>query len=330
MILGKKDFVRLKSEYDCNNEKKQYRERIRDISTKESEGNLDYANKIVLSDDNANRKIFDLLNDEKPVMIGRFGGNELDATIRGLTGKYPILNPYRLYKENQKNWGMYYGAGFFPKNPNLIPKFSNLMAESCAWLDMLACWYNEYEDLAIDILCSEKVELCKLSAIKPWSADSIPWTRALKGKSVLVVHPFVETMKKQYTKRDKIFANADYLPDMKIKYLKAVQTGAGNKDRRFKDWFQAYDYMLNEILSFDFEIAILGCGAYGFPLAAAIKRNGKKAVHMGSATQLLFGIMGNRWKDVPSVTNMINEYWTRPGQDERPPLYNVVEGGCYW
>lgn len=31
------------------------------------------------------------------------------------------------------------------------------------------------------------------------------WTTALKGKKVLVIHPFVDTIKKQYEKRDKLF-----------------------------------------------------------------------------------------------------------------------------
>ena len=38
--------------------------------------------------------------------------------------------------------------------------------------------------------------------------------------------------------------------------------------------------MENEISGIDFDICILGCGAYGLSLAATIKRMGKKAVHM--------------------------------------------------
>lgn len=48
--------------------------------------------------------------------------------------------------------------------------------------------------------------------------------------------------------------------------------------------------MKDEIDKRDYDIALIGCGAYGFPLAAHIKRSGKKAVHLGGALQLLFGI----------------------------------------
>ena len=47
----------------------------------------------------------------------------------------------------------------------------------------------------------------------------------------------------------------------------------------------------------DFDICLIGAGAYGFPLAAYVKRKGKKAVHLGGALQLLFGIKGSRWED---------------------------------
>ena len=52
--------------------------------------------------------------------------------------------------------------------------------------------------------------------------------------------------------------------------------------------------MEERIGKIDFDVALLGCGAYGLPFAASIKRMGKKAVHLGVATQILFGIKGKR------------------------------------
>ena len=64
-----------------------------------------------------------------------------------------------------------------------------------------------------------------------------------------------------------------------------------------KDWIKALEYMKHEISLIDFEIAILGCGAYGLPLSVHIKDMGRQALHLGGTTQLLFGIMGSRWSD---------------------------------
>ena len=83
-----------------------------------------------------------------------------------------------------------------------------------------------------------------------------------------------------------------------------------------------------EIEKHDFDICLLGCGAYGFPLAAHVKRLGKKAVHIGGALQLLFGIKGRRWDR--EFSSIYNDAWVRPEENEKPRNANSVEGGCYW
>ena len=54
------------------------------------------------------------------------------------------------------------------------------------------------------------------------------------------------------------------------------------------------------------------------------KRLGKQAVHLGGATQLLFGIKGKRWGEIG------NEHWVSPLAEERPQGFEKIEGGCYW
>lgn len=76
--------------------------------------------------------------------------------------------------------------------------------------------------------------------------------------------------------------------------IRAVQSLGGNS--QFKDWFEALEYMKTEIDKVDYDICLIGAGAYGFPLAAHVKRQGKQGVHLGGALQLLFGIKGKRWE----------------------------------
>lgn len=103
----------------------------------------------------------------------------------------------------------------------------------------------------------------------------LPWTLALKGKRVLVVHPFAESIKSQSCRRNLIFKNQNIWPEYNLITLCAVQSNAGN-NVSFRDWFEALKWMEDEIAKIDFDICILGCGAYGLPLAATIKRMGKK------------------------------------------------------
>lgn len=89
--------------------------------------------------------------------------------------------------------------------------------------------------------------------------------------------------------------------------------------------------MKDEISKLDFDIALIGCGAYGMCLAAHVKRMGKQAVHLAGWTQMLFGVYGERWiKDQPKYSKYINDYWIRPLESEKPKGAEKVENGCYW
>jgi glycine/D-amino acid oxidase-like deaminating enzyme len=80
----------------------------------------------------------------------------------------------------------------------------------------------------------------------------------------------------------------------------------------------------------DYDVCIIGAGSYGLPLAAHAKRRGKIAVHMGGATQILFGIKGRRWDGHAEISQLYNDAWVRPKTTEVPRAACDVEGGCYW
>ena len=91
-----------------------------------------------------------------------------------------------------------------------------------------------------------------------------------------------------------------------------------------------YETIINQINVINFDIAIIGCGPYGFNLAAYIKRIGKKAIHLGGATQILFGIKGKRWDTHPLTAKLYNEHWIYPKANEIPQNYKRADDGCYW
>ena len=80
----------------------------------------------------------------------------------------------------------------------------------------------------------------------------------------------------------------------------------------------------------ELNIALIGCGAYGFPLAARIKKMGKKSIHLGGATHLMFGIKGKRWDQRSRFMNLYNEFWKYPSINEKPKGYFGIDRGCYW
>jgi glycerol-3-phosphate dehydrogenase len=79
----------------------------------------------------------------------------------------------------------------------------------------------------------------------------------------------------------------------------------------------------------DYDIAIIGAGAYGFPLATRFKHQGKQAIHIGGAIQILFGIKRHRWNNIPRVAKHYNEHWIYP-LEKKPEKADAAGVGTYW
>ncbi|MBO0590872.1 hypothetical protein I2486_05570 [Cellulophaga sp. E16_2] len=289
----------------------------------------------------ASQLIFDTLISNEPCMIARFGAFELNTVVNYLGVKSDKKNALNYIRGNEPDWWwtqsliqyMHTNAGFFPPTVDKIEEFCKLMINDIPEVDILGSWLSN-EKFVKTILQSEEVHI---RLLEPFWAKT-PWTKALAGKKVLVVHPFNKTIEEQYKKRKVLFKN-EILPEFELITIPAVQSIGNNND--FTDWFEALDYMKNKIDKVDYDICLIGAGAYGFPLAAHVKRSGKKAVHLGGSLQLLFGIRGKRWEDpnygvkkwdIPtgSYSSLINENWVRPGENEKPKNANAVEGACYW
>lgn len=296
----------------------------------------------------SNDLIYELLISGKPCMVSRFGTVELNCinnylcVERGKACYWKCIKDFIKDSTHTPWWNtdhfevMQQCAGVFPADQHIAEEFSKISLEAASHIDILGC--HQYYEKFMPIQNAKKVQL---EMLYPFFVEK-PWTRALKGKRVLVVHPFDQTIRNQYTRRKDLFDNPDVLPDFTLLTLKAEQTIGGTS--RFGSWMEALDYMKRQIEKIDFDVCILGCGAYGMPLASFVKSLGKQAIHIGGGTQLLFGIKGKRWVEQyhdiwhyrPGVDidinyrKLFNDNWIYPSVNEKPKSAEKVEGGCYW
>ncbi len=288
-----------------------------------------------------NRLITQLLQSDKPCYIGRIGTTEGAIVLNYLTvhSNKPLL--YKLWEyitdDTRLPWwdkglpfkNIQVCSGFFAENVGVkeMERFAELYLKYIPTMDL--CGRFSYVEKFYPF--SDDCKMAQLESLYPFFVKHT-WMEALRGKKVLVVHPFKETILSQYEKREHLFPKDNWLTDFNLTVIKAVQTIAGQKSE-FKDWFEALEYMKSEIRKVDFDVAIIGCGAYGLPLAGYVKEIGKKAIHMGGGTQLLFGIKGKRWTvDYKNscYRDLYNEYWVHPNFSETPAEARKVEGACYW
>lgn len=167
----------------------------------------------------ASDMIFNMLTSNSPCMIARYGAFELSAIVNYIGVNKESRSFIKYIKGEVPDWWwnssifnyMHNNAGFFPPTPESISEFSKLMLKDSEEVDILGSWQQNEQYLQVELSQSQRIKLIYIDPF--WSAR--PWSRALRDKKILVVHPFAETILSQYEKRDLLFDNKEILPEFR-------------------------------------------------------------------------------------------------------------------
>jgi hypothetical protein len=273
-----------------------------------------------------------------PFLVSRFGTSELYAFLpfvyKKKYGSSKIKKSIAYMSGDiDKYWidkntilGLERNAGFFPVNEENLNRYSELLFSIIPEIDFLGFWIGAEADI---LNYMPNCVTSELSSLEPFRHVN-PWSKELEGLKVLVISPFTQTIEQQYKVRKLTHPPSIALPEFELIPLKAVQSAA-YEDTEFSSWFEALDWMQEAISNTDFDVALIGAGAYGMPLASFIKTKMQKtAIHLGGGLQLMFGINGDRWSNDPLINSIKNEFWVVPAPNERPKKWREIEEGCYW
>ncbi|MEJ7645115.1 MAG: hypothetical protein WKF87_11010 [Chryseolinea sp.] len=306
---------------------------------------LGYADQFETTSDNCDyfgQQASDLIKDalmaDAPFAVSRFGHGELRALLTYLhiqenTPDWEKLLRYVKGEKVEPWWHrnttthITYNAGIFPNSTEIIEEYCRLILKEMPNIDILGSWLGGERWIKHMLPHSKFMRFHDFYHF----LHENPWTSALEGKRVVVIHPFAKSIENQYTARENVFTAPHTLPKFDLITYRAVQSIAGNNPEGFTSWFDALNAMKEDIAKLNFDVAIIGCGAYGMPLATYIKvQLGKKAIHLGGNTQILFGIKGNRWTSDPNFKHIFNRYWAQPLAEETPTGHGSIDNNCYW
>lgn len=158
------------------------------------------------------------------------------------------------------------------------------------------------------------------------------WTKSLRGKRILIISSFIESIREKVPIRKKLYDNVDLFPECSFVYAKPPQTQGGEPTRDFETELKDF-YKRLDLLKDDYDVALCSAGGYGNLICNHIYESHKKsAIYVGGTLQVFFGILGARWlKERPDVVRLyMNEHWSRPKPSERPIGASSIEGGCYF
>ena len=287
----------------------------------------------------SNNYIINLIKNNIPFSIIRtgLGGAEITTTYK--LSKNDNIDKKDLY-HLETNAGIY---GI--KNNEQLKKYCDLYENSIKNCTAIVNWETKH-DIYFSKLYNLKNFQRGTSQILHYFQSNIcqekdmfdlntPWTLYLYGKKVLIINPFIKSIKKQLKKKFRFSNNNFFHKDQEFIFYKCYNTITGNHIH--KNWYETYCIMCNDITKIDFDIALVSCGGYGLPLCDFIHKNlNKSAFYIGGQLQLFFGITGNRWVASKNykkrINNKINNYnnFIYVEESERVSNYKLLEQGAYF
>ena len=267
--------------------------------------------------------------------IGRLSGNETKFTGSILNNNYNL--DYLMHD-------MLHEAGIKFNNKNDMSEYAKLYNTSVLNCDLLGVWncgmhdqaksyYNYLLQHNIDL----KSQLICVQSLEPYyfmKSKYYMFYEVFKNKKILIVTSHYHTTMKQLENRDNMFCNKIFHETSSFHIYKPPQQNGGNSNN--DSWnvhFQKIKADLKKIKeeTFDFDIALVSCGGFGMITCDYIKEELKSSViYVGGALQLYFGIIGSRWVQHDIISTLINNYWMKPLDSDKPSNPNLCEGNCYW
>lgn len=270
-----------------------------------------------------NLKIKEIILSDNILCAGKIGNSELNFLHAMQTG---FITPQVIDL-------IHINAGVYPTDMESLQKFFDVYIDSIRSLNVCAEWIGSpgryAETSYYDALCPSSYRI-ELGSLEPFYFND-PWSEALESKNVLVVSPFENSLHKQMSNRKLIWKNKKILPDFHLTTIK-VPLSAGINNPIYETWFDGLEDMKQKIKEINPDFCIVGAGAWSLPIVSYCKSLNIDSIHLGGGTQILFGIIGNRWKYNPTVNENINEYWIRPSGDEIPTNGEKmkIDNGDYW
>ena len=137
-----------------------------------------YGTRYIYGAEEGNKLIYEMLQENRPLMICRYGSVELD-TVSHFANH--ISSPFVNFLEGTKH-DMSYNAGFFPADNQHLTRFSSELINVTKNADIWGVWFWPKEAEMLEQF-APSAKIVREGNLSPWGIKN-PWTRWLRGKKV--------------------------------------------------------------------------------------------------------------------------------------------------
>jgi hypothetical protein len=229
-------------------------------------------------------------------------------------------------------------AGVFPTNRAFLLEFADRYGEALRELDCLGVDVAALRP-TLDVLRFHDVGAAVMDYIEQEPDRSSParaercFTPGLGGKRVLLVSPYAEALQRQanqatfdavWRKTGKRWFDPAAIDALEFPYGFARET-----QQRYASCLDLLAEIERRIDAHDYDVALIGAGALGVPLATFVRSRGKVGLSLGGSLQVLFGVVGKRWRDRPDWhERYFTDAWIDVPAHYRPDFSETDED--YW
>jgi hypothetical protein len=229
-------------------------------------------------------------------------------------------------------------SGIFPPDPEFCRRFGEFYAEQVRRLDCVGVDVTQLR-ATLELLFFHGIEGEVIDYLDQEPDRSTPndparcWLPYLRGRRILLVSPFAELLRRRATREtfEVVWAKTGkpwfYPADVgavEFPYGYSPATG-----ERFPTALDLVEDITARIAEREFDVAIIGAGGLGIPIASFVKRLDRVGISLGGAIQPLFGVRGRRWNEREDWRrDYFNDAWIDLPPEYRPDPAHTFED--YW
>jgi hypothetical protein len=226
--------------------------------------------------------------------------------------------------------------GVFPASCEFYLEFNRFYMEHVNNLDCLGLFYQPASmEMALINYYQLKNKFIHFVSQEPGRTDEACYLPYFRDKKVLLICPFADLLKSRATRE--IFEGVWSKFGKKWFYphqVDAVEFPYGfakATQEEYSTVMDLFQFIMERIDQKDFDVALIAAGGLSIPIASAIKNMGKIAIDLGGHLQIVFGVIGQRWRNWSDMKeNYFNEYWIDMPGRYKPKETNVCDNGAYW
>lgn len=297
------------------------------------------------------------IDHQQPYAAGRLGASEeywlyYSALVaQGKTSKARTLVPRLAYHFHNQ-------TSLFPISLDFIYQYAEFYGKCLKQLDVLGICYSPWEWTVLKhykIYPRASTKLVFYTHQEPDRSipnrDDLCYLPYFRDKKILIICPFAsllasranrEVFEGVWSKTGKPWFYPASVDALEFPYGLAEET-----QKRYGNAINLYTAIAEEMAQRSFDVALVAAAGLGTPIVAEAKRLGKTAIYLGGHLQVVFGVVGKRWREREDWRTMyFNEYWIDMPEAYRPKELTerrvvqlagfepfVLEGGdsgAYW